>query len=284
MDPDADDLRRQRSRTFSQVAEAYDHGRPTYPERAVRWLSGAEPRRVLELGAGTGKLTEQLVALGHRVTPTDPSGPMLTRLVRRLGTASAQCAAERLPFRAGSFDVVVVAQAFHWFDTQPALAEIARVLRVGGSLSLVWNYRDERVPWVRRLSDLIGREPQDDDVDAALAGRTDFEAPERATYRFWQDLDEEGLVDLVASRSYVVAMDAAERARVLAGVRELYASYGRGPHGMRLPYTTQCYRSRLMQGSYEASWHRGASDGSDSGAARSATSTPNETPRPRPPA
>lgn len=246
-----DDLRRQRSRTFSGVAGVYDRARPAYPGEAVAWLTGPQPQRVLELGAGTGKLTGGLLRAGHAVVATDPSRPMLDRLVERLDTPVVQCAAERLPFRSGSFDVVVVAQAFHWFDVEPALAEIARVLAVGGSLGLVWNYRDERVPWVRKLSAVIGAEPHAGDVDEMLATTQDFTPAERAFYRFWQLLDANGLVDMVASRSsYVAALEDTERERVLQRVRELYDSYGRGPHGLRLPYTTECYRTRLVRGSY----------------------------------
>lgn len=248
-----DDLRRQRSRTFSGVAGVYDRGRPAYPSEAVAWLTGPRPQRVLELGAGTGKLTAGLMRAGHAVVATDPSGPMLDRLVERLATPAVQCAAERLPFRAGSFDVVVVAQAFHWFDVEPALAEIARVLAVGGSLALVWNHRDERVPWVRRLSEIIGAETHADDVDQMLATTQGFAPAERTYYRFWQLLDADRLVDMVASRSYVAALGDTERERVLQRVRELYDSYGRGPHGLRLPYTTQCYRTRLVRGS-DSGW------------------------------
>lgn len=246
--PMDDDLRRQRGQSFSAVAEVYDRARPAYPAQAVAWLAGPEPARVLEIGAGTGKLTEGLLNAGHTVTATDPSAPMLDRLAERLDTPVAQCTAELLPFRADSFDRVVVAQAFHWFDVEPALAEIARVLRAGGSLGLVWNYRDERVPWVRRLSEVIGAEAHAGDVDAMLATSPDFVPDEHTTFQFWQWLDADGLVDMVASRSYVAALTATERERVLRRVRGLYDSYGRGPHGLRMPYATECYRARLARG------------------------------------
>jgi ubiquinone/menaquinone biosynthesis C-methylase UbiE len=245
-----DDQLRRQSRAFSAVADAYQRARPAYPPPAVEWLAGRTPQRVLELGAGTGKLTEALVARGHTVTATDPSAPMLDQLVERLSIPATQCVAEQLPFRAGSFDLVIVAQAFHWFHPEPALTEIARVLRVGGSLSLVWNYRDERVPWVRRLSEVIGTEPIAGDVEAVLATTADFGPPEHASFRFWQSLDGPGLVDMVTSRSYVAVLSDAEREPLLAQVRELYDSYGRGPHGLQLPYTTECYRARLSRGQY----------------------------------
>src|SRR4051812_49104988 len=119
--------------SFGGVADAYDHGRPTYPREAAAWLVGSEFAHLLELGAGTGKLTEQLLALRHRVLATDPLEEMLRRLRARLPAVRAVVgSAERIPMRARSVDVVVAAQAFHWFDPERALPEIARVLRPGG--------------------------------------------------------------------------------------------------------------------------------------------------------
>jgi SAM-dependent methyltransferase len=230
--------------SFGAVADAYDRARPTYPPEAATWLVGRAPGRVLELGAGTGKLTEQLTALGHRVVATDPLGPMLQHLVRRLpSTPACQATAERIPLRARSVDVVVSAQAFHWFDPDRALPEIARVLRPGGHLSLVWNVRDERIPWVKRLGTLIGDQDQQRDPTHALLSSHLFGYVETSAYRFWQPLDRPRLRDLVCSRSNVALMSETERERLLGKVDELYADYGRGPDGMLLPYVTHCYRA-----------------------------------------
>src|SRR5690242_14388063 len=147
------------ARSFGPVAEAYDAARPSYPDEAVSWLvgPGTEPRRILELGAGTGKLTELLVAAGHQVIATDPLPAMLDLLTKRAPGAQALVGtAESIPVASRSIDVVISAQAFHWFDHGPALAEIARVLRPGGTFSLVWNARDEGIPWVRKLGKIIG--------------------------------------------------------------------------------------------------------------------------------
>ena len=149
------------ARSFGPVADAYDRGRPTYPADAVAWLVGRQRATVLELGAGTGKLTAQLVAQGHDVLATDPDDAMLDVLRERVPQARvSNTSAEEIPLGDRSVDVVVAAQAFHWFDHERALPEIARVLRPGGHLALVWNQRDERIPWVRKLGRIIGTQEQ----------------------------------------------------------------------------------------------------------------------------
>jgi ubiquinone/menaquinone biosynthesis C-methylase UbiE len=233
--------------SFAAVADAYDRARPTYPAEAAEWLVAGDPQDVLELGAGTGKLTEQLVARGHRVLATDPLAPMLHHLARRApGASVAVAAAERIPLRARTVDVVVGAQSFHWFDLDRALPEIARVLRPGGHLSLAWNLRDERVPWVRRLGRLIGqhdRPGQQSDPTHALLASNLFGFVETSTFRFWQQLDRGRLRDLVLSRSNVAVLQEREQQRLLGTVDELYDEYGRGADGMLLPYVTHCYKS-----------------------------------------
>lgn len=245
-------LRTERGRVFGGVADVYEATRPGYPDEAVEWLLGREPLRVLELGAGTGKLTASLVSAGHDVVATEPSGPMLAHLAR-LDATLVRCSAEGLPFRAGSFDAVVVAQAFHWFDPHTAVPELARVLRHGGHIGLVWNFRDESVPWVRRLSAIIGTEGLGDDLQMdALGSSALFGAVTHAEYRFWQSLDREALLGLVRSRSYVAALSDSERTDVLNRVSRLYDEYGRGNDGMRMPYRTQCFRAPVVKDSASA--------------------------------
>jgi len=231
--------------SFGGVADAYDRARPSYPAEAAAWLAGLDHAHVLELGAGTGKLTEQLVAQGHKVVATDPLDAMLRKLVARLpGTPAAIAAAERIPLRARSVDTVIGAQTFHWWDLERTLPEIARVLRPGGHLALVWNHRDERIPWVRRLGELIGNQEQkNQDPTHALLASNLFGFVETATFRFWQPLDRPRLRDLVLSRSNIALLGDVERERVLRKVDELYDAYGRGADGMLLPYVTRCYKA-----------------------------------------
>lgn len=232
------------ARSFAQVADAYDRGRPDYPAEAAVWLTGDRPRRILELGAGTGKLTTTLVELGHEVVATDPLPDMLDRLAANAPRARTVVAeAERIPLPARSVDVVASAQAFHWFDHARALPEIARVLRPGGHIALVWNDRDERIPWVRRLGATMGGPGKAEDPTHTLLASGVFGYVESATFRSWQPLDRARLRDLVRSRSNVVAMTETERQRLLAAVDTLYDEYGRGADGMLLPYVTRCYRA-----------------------------------------
>jgi len=238
------DEMRDHALSFAAVADAYDRARPSYPVDAAAWLVGGTPSNVVELGAGTGKLTELLVAAGHRVVATDPLPEMLGRLRHRVpGARAAVATAEHIPVPSRSADVVVCAQAFHWFDHEAALPEIARVLRPGGSLALVWNSRDEAIPWVRKLGAIIGSADNDPDLAAPAEQSEHFGWMEQQEFRFWQALRREQLFDLVRSRSYVALLDDPQRDELLARVGALYDDYGRGPDGMQLPYVTRCYRA-----------------------------------------
>lgn len=249
-DPVTDDLRRH-ALSFGSVAERYDRGRPGYPPAAVRWLVGRDAATVLELGAGTGKLTAELVAQGHDVHATEPDPEMLAVLRTRLpDVPTSESGAEEIPLPDQSVDVVVVAQAFHWFDHDVALPEIARVLRPGGAVALTWNNRDARIPWVRKLWDLLGDQPtvrqRTDDATEALVQSDLFGFVDRQDFPYWQDINRESILDLVASRSYVAALDEDARTRKLAQVLAFYDDYGRGMDGMQLAYQCQCYRAVVV--------------------------------------
>ncbi len=241
-----EDVRR-RARSFGSVAQTYDRGRPSYPREAVQWLIGRRGAAVLELGAGTGKLTAELVALGHDVHATDPDDAMLDVLRERVPRARASnTSAEEIPLGDRSVDVVIAAQAFHWFDHDLALPEIARVLRPGGHLALVWNLRDERIPWVRRLGRLIGTQEQDTDPAEMLVNSKLFGFVEQQEFKSWQDVNRETILDLVASRSNVAVLGEEERAAKLAEVLAFYDDYGRGMDGMQLPYVVSCHKALVV--------------------------------------
>jgi SAM-dependent methyltransferase len=239
------DEHRGRATSFAAVADAYERSRPGYPEDAVRWLVGEEPRDIVDLGAGTGKLTRSLVALGHRVIAVEPLPEMIAHLRKAVpGVTAVEGGAEAIPLAAGSADIVTAAQAFHWFDHGPALREIARVLRPGGWLALVWNTRDDQEPWVAQLSEAaIGRETVEErDAGEPIAESGLFEQVERASFPYVQRLDREGLVDLVLSRSYCAVLTLEERAPVLARVQQIFDEHA--VEGViELPYVTECFRA-----------------------------------------
>lgn len=240
------DERRGRATSFASVADAYERGRPEYPDDAVRWLVGDEPADVVDLGAGTGKLTRRLVALGHRVIAVEPLEEMLERL--RLAVPAARAltgSAEQIPLPDASADVVACAQAFHWFDQRAALREMARVLRPGGRVALVWNTRDSREPWTAALSEAIGNETVESrDAESPIIESGLFGTVEQAAFPFVQRLGREELLDLVRSRSYCAVMAPEEREQVLARVAELYESHA-GADGIDLPYVTECFRAAV---------------------------------------
>jgi SAM-dependent methyltransferase len=169
---------------------------------------------------------------------------MLARLrARVVPFAVGVSGAEAIPAPSRSIDVVVCAQSFHWFDHRVALPEIARVLRPGGVLALVWNARDEGIPWVRKLGAIVGSPENHTDLAGPAAASEHFGVVEEQEFRFWQTLRRDELFDLVRSRSYVALLDEPERDALLSRVGALYDDYGRGPDGMQLPYLTRCYRT-----------------------------------------
>jgi SAM-dependent methyltransferase len=229
---------------FADVAEAYERGRPEYPVDAVRWLVGDATADVVDVGAGTGKLTRALVGLGHHVTAVEPLEEMRARLEVAVPEAHALAgSAEAIPLPDASADVVTSAQAFHWFDHARALTEIARVLRPAGQLALVWNSRDDRDPWMARLSGIIGNETvSENDVVPVLVESGLFGPVGTAQFSLVQVLDRDGLLDLVLSRSYCAKLTPAERAPILEAVGALYDETA-GPDGVSLAYATECFRA-----------------------------------------
>jgi ubiquinone/menaquinone biosynthesis C-methylase UbiE len=240
-----------RRTSFGSVAADYAALRPGYPADVVVFLLGDRPRRVLDLGAGTGLLTDVVVAAGHEVVAVDPSAPMLEQLRTRLPQVeTAEGGAEGIPLPDASVDAVVAGQAAHWFDPGAAAVELRRVLRVGGVVGLIWNTRDERVPWVRALGELLAAESRDHEADQGVVDRFAAELPasvEVADSAVSQTVTPEQVVAGIGTRSYVATKDAAARAGFLGRVRDLLATHPdtRGRDELVLPYTTRAYRLTL---------------------------------------
>lgn len=234
--------------SFDRAAEVYDASRPGYPAGAVAWITEGITGDVLDLGAGTGKLTASLVEAGLHVTAVDPSPEMLRVLGERLPAVDARLGTgEELPVPDASQRLVVSAQAWHWVDPSRAVPEVARALGPGGRLALLWNDRDERVDWVRRLGELIGAgDAYSGDEEEPVLGPP-FGELERHDVPWTQRLDLDGLLDLVRSRSYFITKDPEAQEAVLASVRRLHAEHPEltGTPVIELPYVTRAYRAQL---------------------------------------
>ncbi len=237
--------------SFGAAAGAYERGRPPYPPESIDWLLPAGARQVLDVGAGTGKLTRLLSGRGLAVTAVEPSAGMREQLRQAVpGAAVHAGTAEQIPLAGRSVDAVLVAQAGHWVDPVRAVPEVARVLRPGGRLGLVWNIRDEREDWVARLGAIMRGAEGPHRSDTA-SGNPQVGPPfgplERLDVAWVHRLSPAALLDMVASRSYIITMPAAGRAAVLDAVRGLLGSHPAlaGAGEIELPYVTRCYRAGL---------------------------------------
>ena len=238
--------RQQRSLSFGAEAAAYERGRPSYPPEAIDWLLPRNARDVLDLGAGTGKLTTRLVERGLDVVAVDPIPEMLELLSNSLpDTPALLGTAEEIPLPDDSVDAVLVAQAWHWFDPERAVKEVARVLRPGGRLGLIWNTRDERMGWVKDLGRIIGHE--DDPFSHEVTLAEPFSDVTRHHQEWTSYLTPQALIDLVASRSYCITSPADVRTQTLERVRELLSTHPAlaNTNGLALPYVTVSIRATL---------------------------------------
>lgn len=245
----AQDVLRARARSFGSVAAGYAALRPSYPVDAVEFVLGRDRALdVLDVGAGTGLLTQVALGLGHRVRAVDPSAEMLAELAARLpAVPTAVGTAESVPAGDGSVDAVLAGQAAHWFDPAPAAREIRRVLRPGGVLGLIWNTRDVRVPWLADLEALLHDEARGHEADQGVVDGLAAELGadvQLVESRVVQRLAPEDVVGGIATRSYVAVMDDAGREEFLSSIRDLLARHPdtRGRAELELPYRTHAYR------------------------------------------
>ena len=221
----------------------------------IVWALGHEPRSVIDLGCVPGKLTIQLVELGHKAIGVDPSITMLAGM--REKNLPAVCGtAEAIPFGRESIEAVTAATAFHWFDKKRAVREMRRVLRSNGRVGLFWNLRDDSVDWVRVLSDIVSSE---DAISAALGGLEEstekllsdltvdglFTAAEHKIFAHEQELTEDLLVSLIRSRSYITLLPEEKREQVLTRVRTLCREHPQlqGREMFTMPYRTRVFRA-----------------------------------------
>lgn len=239
------------SRPFELVADVYERARPEYPQDAVDWIAQElglhAGRTVLDVGAGTGKLTRALVETGARVIAVEPGEAMLGQLRHAVPRAEALLgAAENIPLADDSVDALTVGQAFHWFRHDEALPELHRVLRTGGGIALVWNWRDQDQPLQREVNELVARfvppgRPHGRAWVRPLEASPLFGPIEQRTFRFEQRLDADGLAERIGSISFVVSSPAERRSQLDQQLRELVAARG---GRVRLDYVTEVYVAR----------------------------------------
>jgi SAM-dependent methyltransferase len=237
---------------FETASDAYERARPGYPDDAVAHLVDRlgirEGTRLADLAAGTGKLTRELFPFGAECVAVEPSPSMREVLCRVVPQAAVVAGVgEAIPLAADSMDAVVVAQAFHWFDAPISLAEIARVLRPGGGLCLVWNERDQADPAMVELARMTRWDrcmpyPAGMDFSPIIEASHLFGPVIRARFPFVQALDRQCLLDQVASRSYVQILPDDERAAFLS---EVDAFAGSLDEPILMPYITDLFCATL---------------------------------------
>jgi SAM-dependent methyltransferase len=243
--------------SFGRVADAYDRGRPPYPSAAVAWLAeelGLAPAAaVLDLAAGTGKLTGALVPLAGRVIAVEPVAEMRRVLkARRPEVEVLPGRAEEIPLADGEVDAVFVAAAFHWFDADAALGEIHRVLRPGGGLGLLWNRPEwEGEPWYADFTTMLDRAREEQEAPnryvagewrAALERSTAYGPVRKREFRHVHRVTRDGFLARVASCSVFAVLPDGEREELLGDVARMLD--GRRISELELRYRTDTYRAR----------------------------------------
>lgn len=237
--------------SFGSAAEIYERGRPTYPAAALDWLLPSGAHDVVDLGAGTGKLTRLLVDRVAEVTAIEPSAGMRDQLIRAVpGAQVLPGSGERLPIDGESVDAVLVAQAWHWVDPVRAVPEVARVLKPRGVLGLLWNIREGESGWVDALEAIMASAPGSSQSDLSSESPVvgpPFEPIERRDFRWSFEMTPETVEAMVASRSYVITLDEQDRRAMLAEVRELLRTHPdtAGRDTVQMPYVTRCSRAVL---------------------------------------
>ncbi|MCO6008722.1 class I SAM-dependent methyltransferase [Actinoallomurus purpureus] len=251
-DSDARTIAR-RASSFGGQAAAYAAERPGYPDAAVRWalrpVAARTPLRVLDLAAGTGKLTEGLLRHTADVVAVEPDSGMLAELQARLpGVPALTGTAERIPLTDGSVDAVLVGQAMHWFDLSRALPEMARVLAPGGVLAGLWNIDDHRIPWVRRLKEVSRNTVsfKDWNAESAFTPTPEFPAIEQVEFSHAQRRTAESMAATIATHSHVLILPEAERTALITRIVDYLRATPETASGeFELPIVTVAIRSLL---------------------------------------
>lgn len=261
-----DGLKARRASSFGAAARSYAEHRPHYPDTAVAWaLEPVRSRRivrVLDLGAGTGRVTEALQRAGVDVIAVEPDAEMRAVMLERVhGVAVLAGTAEDIPLPDERVDAVVVGQAFHWFDAERAYSEIARVLKPGGVLAAMWNADNVQVPWVAGYAQRAANAPNPPSSGESSSGESSgesssgesrppfashpaFEPVEWSSFDHVQRRTAHSLVETVATHSALLVLPADERAARLQGLRDYLKSRPETAEGeFDLPLVTEVARA-----------------------------------------
>ncbi len=238
--------------TFGAHADAYERARPEWPAEAARWLVPEDAELVVELGAGTGKLTRAIAALGLRVAALEPD-PRMLAVLRERGLEGVEGSAEAIPYGGETADAVVAGSALHWFDLDATLPEIHRVLKPGGRFGFGWNHRDESHPAIAAMSEAIyASRPSAQtsgwrrrDWSAAVVERGFFRDVEHAVFRHVHELPRETLDDHLRSYSGLASVEELERTQVFQRVASILDGDPslRAGDRLRLPFIVDAYRT-----------------------------------------
>jgi SAM-dependent methyltransferase len=238
--------------TFGAHAGAYERTRPAWPEEAVRWLVPARAELVVELGAGTGKLTRAVAALGVRVVAVEPD-PRMLAVLQGLGLEGVEGSAEAIPFGDGVADAVVAGSSLHWFELERALAEVHRVLRPEGRFGFGWNHRDDRHPTIGLMGKAIyGAQGRSEvprwrtrDWSREVTRQGLFRDAEYAQFPHTHEPPRADLDQLLIAYSGVAALPEDERGRLFAEVGEILDADPSLHDGelLRLPYVVNAFRA-----------------------------------------
>lgn len=235
---------------FEVAAAAYERGRPDFApavvDRLIQSLGLGPGRTLLELGAGTGKLTRLLARSGARIMAVEPVAAMRARLSGIPGVEAIDAVAEDVPVNAGAVDAAVGAQAFHWFENERVVSELARMLPPGGPVGLVWNVRDESVPWVAALTQLLEPYRGDTPSHRSMRWREAWDATDRfeplvlEAFAYRHPTTVDGVVDRVRSISFIATLPTVDQRAIAERVRVLVPD----EVGLVFPYRTEIWLTR----------------------------------------
>jgi SAM-dependent methyltransferase len=240
-----------RATSFGQVADDYDRVRPGPPDEALDWLVPPDCATAVDLAAGTGLFTRALQRRAGQVIAVEPDDRMRAVLAARSpGVRAIAGRGEAIPVPDASADGVFVSSAWHWLDPVLAVPEIARVLRDGGRLGVIWTSRDRRADWVAELDRLRSPRPAEDDSarplrrhGVTLPENAPFENIASASFTFARTMTVDDAVDWMATYSGIITAGETDRSAGLTRAREGLLRRADADGMVEIPMRSTCWRA-----------------------------------------